>query len=403
MLPVELSHDTYSLVPEQKRPALICRMQINHSGEITAYEFAEGQIRSQHKLSYQAVHDAVNGIKSLSEHKITPHENLEAMLKELQAFAQTRAQYRQQHALVMEDRADYFFILNEQKKIDHVDKRERNSAHRMIEEAMLATNICAGELFLQHPGYGIFSSHIGFRPERLADAAALIEEDRPELTPGNLADLSNFQRIFKELRLNPEQHPASAPLQSLLQRMLQAGTLSFDPIGHYGLGFKAYAMVTSPIRRYQDFYNHLAIKCILRGAAAIELPELSKTQLIEQLQNQITLGRQACRYTEGWLGAQFLAQQIGSVHLGSIALVNSQGLGIKLDDLGLEGYALLVPKDSTIKAQFDSRRLSLTIEGNSYRLDDKAYVLIKDVDVDKRKISLELVSAETAERLMAWF
>jgi len=73
-----------------------------------------------------------------------------------------------------------------------------------------------------------------------------------------------------------------------------------------------------------------------------------------------------------------------------------------MEDWGLEGYALLAPKESDIKAQFDSRRLSLTVEGKTYKLDEKVFVLINDVDIDKRKISLELVSEETAQRLSAW-
>jgi VacB/RNase II family 3'-5' exoribonuclease len=270
----------------------------------------------------------------------------------------------------------------------------------MIEEAMLATNICAGELFLQHPGYGIFSSHIGFRPERVSDALALVQEDRPDLIPGDLTKLENFQQLFRELRLNPTNNPKSASLHSLLQRMLQAGSLTFDPIPHFGLGFKAYAMVTSPIRRYNDLFNHLAIKRILRGEAAIEVAD--KKQFADALQNQLNTGRQACRFTEAWLGCQYAAQHIGSLHQGSVALVNSFGLGIKLDDWGLDGYALLAPKESEVKAQFDSRRLSLTIEGKTWRLDDKVYVLVQDVDIEKRKIGLEIVSEETAQRLSAW-
>lgn len=155
MLPSELSHDTYSLIPDSKRAVLICRVQIASSGEISGYSFAEAQICSRHKLSYQAVADDLNGVKSLADAGFAVGAEINSLLAELQSFAQTRAAYRQEHALVMDEKADYFFILNDQKKIDHVDKRERNIAHRMIEEAMLATNICAGQLFLQHPGYGI--------------------------------------------------------------------------------------------------------------------------------------------------------------------------------------------------------------------------------------------------------
>ncbi len=402
MLPVDLSHDTYSLVPEQTRPALICRMQITHNGDISHYEFSEGQIRSQCKLSYQVVYEELTGLKSLTDNKVNISDTTKAMLYCLQDFAQARAKYRTEHALVMEERADYFYILNDQKKIDHVEKRERNIAHRMIEEAMLVTNICAGELFLQHPGYGIFSSHIGFRPERIADVLALLKEDRPDIVVGDISQLNEFQSLFKELRLNPSNHPANANLHSLLQRMLQAGALTFEPRAHFGLGFNAYAMITSPIRRYNDFYNHLAIKRILRGAPCLTASTALKTQLAETLQNQINIGRQACRYLESWLGCQFLLQHVGSVHPGTIALVNSNGIGVKLDDLGFDGYALLAPKDGDIKAQFDARRLSLTINDKTYRLDEKVYVMIKAVDVEKRKIELELVDQETAERLSAW-
>jgi len=409
MLPAELSHDTYSLVPEKKRPALICKMQISTSGEITNYEFVEAQIRSHYKLSYQAVADDLNGVKSLKDAGFTVSDDVKAMLTNLQTFAKKRAEYRLEHALVMDDKPDYFFILNDQKKIDHVDKRERNVAHRMIEEAMLVTNICAGELFVRNPGYGIFSTHIGFRPERLNDAISLITEDRPDLiaaglTANDLTQLDKFQALFKELRINskidsPAYNPKNAQLLSLLQRMLQAGSLSFEPIPHFGLGFNAYAMITSPIRRYNDFYNHLAIKRILRD----EPPqEVDPAFLSSQLQEQLNQGRQACRYLELWLQCQFMTQQIDTLHTATIGLINSNGIGVRLDDLGIEGYAMLAPRDGDIKAQFDSRRLSLTIEGKTYRLDEKVNVLVKEVDVIKRKIALEVVNQETADRLSAW-
>ncbi|GGY67095.1 exoribonuclease 2 [Cellvibrio zantedeschiae] len=404
MLPPELSHDTYSLVPEKKRPALICKIQIAKNGEITHYEFAEAQIRSQHKLSYQAVADHLNNVKSLADAGYNVSDDINNMLTVIQEFAQVRADYRLEHALVMDEKADYFFILNDQKKIDHVDKRERNVAHRMIEEAMLATNICAGELFVKNPGYGIFSTHVGFRPERLNDAISLITEDRPDLieaglTATGLTKLDKFQKLIKELRVNPNNNPKNGPLLSLLQRMLQAGSLSFEHIPHFGLGFNAYAMVTSPIRRYNDFYNHLAIKRILRGEPAIEI---NTQELSTQLQEQLNSSRQACRYLELWLQSQFMLQHIDTLHTGTIALVNSNGIGVRLDDLGIEGYALLAPRDGEVKAQFDSRRLSLTIEGKTYRLDEKVHVLVKEVDVAKRKIAFEVVDQATADRLSAW-
>jgi VacB/RNase II family 3'-5' exoribonuclease len=396
MLPTDLSQDTYSLVAEQKRPALVCRLQIAQDGTITSYSFVEAIIRSHQKLSYQGVYEALTGDTPATHYS----PELQAQLELLRNFAQARSAYRQANSLLMEEKPDYQLVLNEQKKIDRVEKRDRNIAHRIVEEAMLATNLCAGEFFVQHPGYGIFSSHVGFRPERVNDALSLLQEDRPDLQPGDLSQLDDFLRLFRELRFNPDMNPVNPTLHSLLQRQLQAGALSLEPIPHFGLGFKAYAMVTSPIRRYNDFFNHLAIKRLLRGEPALQLD--NPQAFVEQLQTQLNQGRQACRFTESWLACQFMSHHIGSVHTGSIALVTSTGIGIRLEDWGMEGFVTLATRDSNVKAQFDSRRLSLTVEGNTYRLDEKVQVMIDEVDIEKRRVAFSLVDDATAARLRAW-
>lgn len=409
MLPTDLSHDTYSLIAGQKRPALLCRMEIDFSGQITQYSFSEGAIRSQFKLNYDAVANHLDGTKTLQDAGFAISDEVQTLIQELHNFAQARANWRQANALVMDEKPDYFFILNDQKKIDHVEKRDRNKAHRMIEEAMLCTNLCAGDLFTQNPGYGIFSGHIGFRTERIPEAISLITEDRPDLveadvTTESLATQAGFQQLFKELRSNPTNNPKTAPLQSILQRMLQAGNLSFTPCAHFGLGVPAYAMVTSPIRRYTDLFNHLAIKALLNKLVSPlqEASEQDRENLLNQLQTQLNTGRQACRHLELWLCTQFMQQHINTLHQATIGLVNANGIGVKLDDLGVEAYALLVPKDGDVKGQFDSRRLSLTIGATTYRLDEKVWVMIEAVDVDKRKISASVVDEATAERLRAW-
>lgn len=396
MLPSELSQDTYSLVAEQKRAALVCKITLNQQAEVQAYEFCEAQIRSHHKLSYQSVFDYL-------DNKQNPDlpENVLQLLTDLKTFAENRLQWRLNNALVMEDKADYFYILNDQKKIDHVEKRERNIAHRIVEEAMLITNLCAGDLFSRNPGYGIFSTHPGFRTERLDEAKHLLQQDRPDLLTENLSQLDSYCHLFRNLRQQRDDQQTSY-LHSLLQRMQQTSLLSFDAIPHFGLGFPAYAMVTSPIRRYNDYYNHLAVKALLRGETPPINDSDARQQLAEKLQEQIFLGRQASRFTENWLCCQFAQQHIGTLHTGTIGLVNSQGIGVKLDDWGIDGFVLLVSKDSEAKSHFDSGRLRLTVDGKTFSIDEKVQVLIESVDIEKRRIQLQLVDEKTAERLSAW-
>lgn len=394
MLPVELAHDTYSLVAEQVRPALVCRIHIAIDGTIGEYRFSEAKICSRYKLSYQGVHDFLSGDKEA----LTLPEDIRSMLLTLARCAGVRGKYRAEHALIMEEKPDYYFILNDQKKIERIEKRTRNLAHRLVEEAMLATNICAGDFFACHPGYGIFSSHIGFRRERLDDAIGLIKEDKPDYPIGDLTQLEDFQRLLRTLRLNLDQDPHNFALQAVLQRMLQAGALSGETQAHFGLGFSTYATITSPIRRYHDLFNHYAIKRILRG----EPPQPIDTSLLEQLQEQLTLGRVACRQLELWLCCQYVAQHIGSVHRGTITQVNASGLGVRLEDIGVEGFVMLADKEAGIKPAFDSRRLTLSLDGQRYHLDQTIYVIVNAVDLDKMRIALEIVNEETAARLRAW-
>ena len=396
MLPPELSQDTYSLVPDQKRGALVCKIILNANAELVSYEFYEAQIRSHYKLSYQGVYEFLEQGKSLDL-----GEDINSLLSNLKELTQLRMQWRNQNTLVMEDKADYFYILNDQKKIDRIEKRERNIAHRIVEEAMLLTNMCAGDLLRQHPGYGIFSTHSGFRTERLDEARHLIKEDRPDLSSLDLTQLQDYCQLFRQLRQQKDQ-TINQSLHALLQRMQQMACLSLDALPHFGLGFPYYAMVTSPIRRYNDYYNHLAIKAILRKQSATVADNTAAQLMVEKLQQQINLGRQASRFTENWLFCIFAQQHIGTLHTGSITLVNSQGLGVKLDDWGIDGFIPLISRDSENKGQFDSGRLRLTYEGKTWSIEDKVQVLIESVDIEKRRIQLQLVDEQTAERLSAW-
>src|SRR5690554_1141309 len=396
MLPVELSHDTFSLMPDELRPALVCTMEIDKSGKIHHYQFQQALIKSHHKLSYQTVTDLLEPNGTDDSAGAVP-ENVRDSLSSLRECANARLEYRRQHALVMEDRADYQYCLNEQKKIDRIEKRYRNTAQRIVEEAMLATNICAGRLFTQNPNTGLYSGHVGFRPERLDDAKKLTGELLPEMAEQDLAQLTHFKALFKHLRAQAPQDSDLNALLSLLQRMQQAGSLSAEHQSHFGLGFDAYATVTSPIRRYQDLFNHYALKAILDGVAPPTEPE----QLAEQQQQVLIRGRQACRQLEHWLLCQYMAEQVSTVHFGSSTGVSRNGINVRLEDTGCDGFVLLSEKGKP-RPKFDSGRLQLTTETALYSLDQTVAVKILAVDVEARRISLELVDQAVAVRLQAF-
>lgn len=404
MLPEQLSHDTFSLVADQNRSTIVCHMNISEQGEVTGFNFYRAVIRSHGKLSYdqvtaQLAETAETEASAETAHS-AGHQQLE-QLKNLQKCCGLLNRYRAEHALLMDENPDFELILNDTQHIERIEKQVRTAAHRIVEEAMLATNCCAGAFLSEHSA-GIFSTHAGFREERLKDVNTLIQESKLELNLENLAEFDQYKTLIRHLQQNADH----TQLLSTLKRMLQPSSLTLTPAQHFGLGFERYATVTSPIRRFQDFYNHAVLCAILDGQTA---PVLTEEQLGE-LKEQITKGRQACRQLEQWLIALFVSQSMlpkkgggkkpknNPLYRGKIVLLNSQGIGVKLQDTGIEGFIQLNKKEQGNKLSFDQNRLILKARGIRYQLDQEIDVQISDVDMNRWQVKFSLPTDNTSDK-----
>lgn len=394
MLPEQLSHATVSLVAGEQRPALVAKITLDHSAGVSGFEFIPALIRSRQKLSYLQVSTY------LEQGGEAVDSDTGAMLQRLSRFGAKRHQYRAEQALVMDERPDYELVLNAQCKVESIEKRERTIAHRIVEEAMLVTNCCAGELLAQHE-LGLFSRHGGFRQERLKDVRLLLQENDRPVTDQQLSELDGYRALINSLQQSGDSH---AQLLSTLKRMLQPSELSREAGPHFGLGFTHYATVTSPIRRYQDYFNHLAIKQIIGASSA---PPLSDSEL-DALRQQLASGRTACRQLDQWLLCQYMQQRLRkhreAVYAGKIVLLNSQGIGVRLDDTGIDGFIGFntgnknagnknnskKKDENKSKLSFDQRRMKLSADGSVYQLDQPLQVKVASVDLDRRQISFSL-------------
>ncbi|WP_308366985.1 MULTISPECIES: VacB/RNase II family 3'-5' exoribonuclease [unclassified Microbulbifer] len=383
MLPPDLCENLFSLVEGELRPALVLHIDIDSDGALgeSRYEFAA--IRSRHKLSYDQVSRFIGGDDSAAPE--AQHQSL----RSLAAMGEARAAYRAGHSLMMEDRPDYEILLNDQRKIERIEKRERNVAQRMVEEAMLAANICMGRE-LATLGRGCFSVHLGFRDERMGEVKSLLKEPLPEYAEKDLHKLENYLALVKHLEAHQE--PAMQNLLAVLKRMLRPGQLSNSAAPHLGLGLEAYATVTSPIRKYNDLHNHR----ILRAAAEDRQPETLSDEQIEALQQSLVNGRQANRALEQWLYSQFMQNKVGQTFSGRITLVNGAGLGVRLDDNGIDGFVRLNNNKKNLP-EFDGKHLILSHNEKTYQLEQPVTVKVTAVDVDKRRIALALTEAEQPE------
>ncbi|AMX02317.1 VacB/RNase II family 3'-5' exoribonuclease [Microbulbifer thermotolerans] len=382
MLPNDLCENLFSLVQGELRPALVLHIDIESDGTIgdSRYEFAA--IRSRHKLSYEQVANFIEGDDSA-----VPEDQKES-LRNLSDLCTARTAYRASHSLTMEERPDYAIFLNEQRKIERIEKQERNVAQRMVEEAMLAANISVGRQ-LAAMQQGCFSVHLGFRDERMGEIRSLLKETLPEYADKDLHQLDNYLALVKHLENHSE--PQMQDLLAVLKRMLRPGQLANKPGAHLGLGLEAYATVTSPIRKYNDLHNHR----VLRAAAQSQQAKALSDEQVEALQDSLIRGRQANRALEQWLYAQYLQDKTGQVFEGKITQVNGAGLGVRLDENGIDGFVRL-NGDKKNLPEFDGKYLKLTHNKVTYKLDQPVTVKVSAVDIDKRRIALELVATENA-------
>ncbi|SHE79719.1 exoribonuclease-2 [Microbulbifer donghaiensis] len=378
MLPRDLCENLFSLIAGELRPVLAVHVDIDSDGSIGDSRYEFGAIRSQHKLSYQQVAKFIEG-----DENAVPEEQ-KAHLRNLAALSEARAAYRASHSLIMEDRPDYEICLNRQRKIERITKQERNAAQRMVEEAMLATNICIGGK-LAELQQGCFSVHLGFRDERMGEVKSLLKEMLPEHAEKDLHQLGNYLALVKYLETHHESQMQN--LLAVLKRMLRPGQLANKAGAHLGLGLEAYATVTSPIRKYNDLHNHR----VLHAAAEAQQAQALSDEQIEALQDSLIRGRQANRALEQWLYAQFMQDKVAQEFTGKITLVNGAGLGVRLDDNGIDGFVRL-NGDKKNLPEFDGKHLILKHNERSYQLEQPVTVKVAAVDVDKRRIALELVS-----------
>jgi exoribonuclease-2 len=305
---------------------------------------------------------------------------LQESLRQASALAKTRLTYRQQNHLVYEEQPDYDLIVNKHGLLESVQKRERNDAHRLVEEAMLCANICAGEFLAQHQT-GVFTAHLGFRPERLGEVRALLREELgDDFDSSAINALPGHVKFIHWLQQN-EQHSA---LLAPLKRMMQNSDIDTAAEPHLSLGVAHYATITSPIRRYVDLCNHWSIIQILAEKPAQHMPQ----KVLEELRETLQKGRQACRQLEQILVGQYLTDKIGMSGIGVIRIVTQQGFGVRLVDTGFEGF-VQIPKK--IEKTFDAKRMTLKVGERQFALDQQVEVKITGVDLAKRRVQMQPV------------
>ncbi|HEB28647.1 MAG TPA: VacB/RNase II family 3'-5' exoribonuclease [Porticoccus sp.] len=385
MLPEKLANSLCSLAPQQTRPALVCQIDINADGSINNYHIIEALVCSKAKLSYKNVSTYLDNPldKTKGDDQLSDCVSHGETLSVLQALSKALLTNRQEKNLVIPNRQEYRLVLNAQRKIDHIEPQQKNSANSVVEECMILANRCAATMLGEN---GLFISHPGFRPERLADVRKLAEEQL-NLTDIDFSSPEGYQQLMKSI----DDDSLEFPLRAVLSRLLERSRLSTEALPHHGMGLPAYTTFTSPIRKYSDLTVHRLIKNKLHQQVDTVVSQ-EQLGIIQQGQDN---SRQARFQMEQWLKCQFMQPLVGKTFSGKISQINSNGFTVRLDEHLIEGFVetrLLKEKYS-----FDPMRLRLSSKTLTIELDQAIEVTVSEVDCNRRNIRFTLPTPVTTE------
>ena len=419
MLPEKLSNGLCSLNPAVDRCTLVCDMVVTEDGEVTAYQFYPAVMHSAARLTYNQVADilaSTDGEEAQKRPAIVPH------LLNLNQVFRALLKARQERGAIDFETTETYIVCNALGKIEKIIPRTRNDAHRLIEECMLAANVCAADFLLRHKHPGTFRVHAVPTEEKLNQLRTFLKQVGLNLGGGSKPTARDYAAVMQQIKERPD----AALLQTMLLRSMQQAVYSPDNVGHFGLAYEAYAHFTSPIRRYPDLLTHRAIKAILLGKRyepkGIELGKLNTTQSNaarkqaakdkaegkpQKSEKDLTIwdalgvhcsanerrADEASRDVENWLKCFFMQDKIGEEFTGTVAGVTTFGIFVQLDELFVEGLVHITELGADY-FQYDEARHELRGErtGQRYQLTDRVTVKVARVDLESRKIDLTLAA-----------
>ena len=381
MLPEKISNGLCSLNPDVDRLAMVCDAQVNADGEVTQYRFYPAVFRSRARLTYNQVWGWLSG-------ELTPatpvHQAVQPQLQTLYALFKALHAAREKRGAIDFDTVETQMQFNDHGKIEAIVPVIRNDAHRLIEECMLAANVCAADFLETKKQPGLFRIHGTPSPEKLQGLRDFMKEFGLGLEGGDSPTGKDYGKLLDQIRERPD----FSLLQTILLRSMQQAIYSPDNIGHFGLSYEYYTHFTSPIRRYPDLLVHRAIKNALKFEK-VKLPADEGAWEEIGLHCSATERRadEATRDVESWLKCYYMQDRVGEVFDGTISGVTAFGAFVTLDQVYVEGLVHISELGSDY-FHYDPIRHCLLGERTKqqYRVGDRLRVKLVRADLESNRI-----------------
>ena len=381
MLPEELSNNLCSLNPRVARLVMVCEMLIAADGEIEKYLFYPAIMSSQARLTYTAVAEILEHPDGEAARRCP---QLLAHIEVLHTLYNVLAKARERRGAIDFETIETQMIFNERQKIERIIPVKRNDAYRLIEECMLAANVCASDFLKTHGQRTLYRIHEGPTPEKLEALRGFLREFGLHLGGGDNPHAKDYAKLLRTIRDRPD----AQLLQTVMLRSLQQAVYSPDNVGHFGLAYESYTHFTSPIRRYPDLLVHRAIKAVLQGKSYDpgNWQQLGiHCSVTERRADEVT------REVESWLKCYYMQDKINECFDGTVSGVAAFGIFVALDDIYVEGLVHISDLGNDY-FHFDAQKHLLQGErtGTRFRLGDRVRIRVVRVDLQGTKIDFVL-------------
>ncbi|MDK9703610.1 MAG: ribonuclease R [Sulfuritalea sp.] len=387
MLPEKLSNGLCSLNPHVERLCMVCDMAINATGAISRYRFYPAVMYSHARLTYTEVAAALYDKDADARTRLWP---LLPHLETLDVLYRQLAKQRVKRGAIDFETVETRMIFDDHGKIERIEPYERNEAHKLIEECMLAANVCASEFLREREHPALYRVHEGPTPERLEKLRDFLGTFGFHLGGGDAPKAQDYAGLLEKVGQRPDRQL----LQTVMLRSLRQAIYSPDNVGHFGLAYESYTHFTSPIRRYPDLLVHRAIKSALttRHYQPGNWEEIG-------LHCSATERRadEATRDVEDWLKCFYMKDRVGEIFEGSISSVVPFGIFVALDGVFVEGL-VHVSELGHDYFHFDEKSHAMVGErsGRRFRLADRVRVQLTRVDMEANKIDFRLADEAPA-------
>lgn len=383
MLPEKLSNGLCSLVPDEDRYAFTAILDFDRAGHLHNKSFAKSIICSKKRFTYTTVRQI------LTDHDLDvrrQHKEFLTPLKWAGELASALMLLREQRGSIGFTIPEPFMELNDEGKISSISRTERNFAHKLIEEFMLAANEAVAETFTENHLEGLYRIHERPSPEKIQEFVEFGRSLGLDLPPLR-QDPDWFGQVLALVKDSPKEYV----INNLLLRTMQQAKYDSTNIGHFGLAATDYAHFTSPIRRYPDLTVHRTLQSFLQRRAKIKTRQKEPNVTIKDmgvfLSARERIAVKAEREMNDRLKVRFMHNKVGEEFQAVISGVTGSAIFVELTELFVSGgISLTTLKDDYYMFDGKHHRLTGKHSGRSFQIGDTLQVILLDVDLRRNRI-----------------